>query len=60
MLEQEKEPILCYECDIEFVIHTAFEHDEDVSFCPFCGSEVEADIDFETSDDDQDDEDHSR
>jgi rRNA maturation endonuclease Nob1 len=56
MLEQEREPVICYECDTEFVVHTPYEDDQDVSFCPFCGSETEGDeVDsFEDTDDDDD------
>lgn len=56
MLEQERNPILCYECDSEFVIHTAFENDDTVNFCPFCGSEVESEDDFDDLDDSDEDE----
>jgi len=57
MLEQEREPAICYECDTEFVVHTPYEDDHTVSFCPFCGSEVEVDSDLDDLDDpDEDDE----
>ena len=42
MIEREQEqPHICLECDAEFVVHTPFETDDQVSFCPFCGSEVD-------------------
>lgn len=51
MLEDEEQgPILCYNCDEEFVIHTPYKTDAFVSFCPFCGSEVEG-LDEEIEDD---------
>lgn len=51
MLEDEEHgPIICYNCDEEFVIHTPYKTEAIVSFCPFCGSEVE-DIDEEVEDD---------
>lgn len=53
MLEQEKEPHICFECDAEFIVHTPYDDDEQISFCPFCGSEMELDEDI---DDDEDDE----
>lgn len=43
MLEQEREPVICYECDTEFVVHTPYEDDRSISFCPFCGCETEGD-----------------
>ena len=46
MIEQEKEPHLCYSCDEEFVVHTPYETTASVTFCPFCGSEVEEDEDL--------------
>lgn len=55
MLEQEKEPQICYNCDEEFVVHTPYETEASVEFCPFCGSEVESDIvqlDFDDEEDD--------
>lgn len=40
----------CFECGAEFTVDTAFDDDEYevVSFCPFCGSEME----FQQDDDD--------
>jgi len=48
----EDEPHICFECDSEFVIHTPFDANQPVSFCPFCGSELE-DVDEEFDDEDQ-------
>lgn len=47
MLEEESEPVVCFECDAEFVVHTPYQRDssEQVCFCPFCGSEVEGEED---------------
>jgi Zn finger protein HypA/HybF involved in hydrogenase expression len=53
MIEQEPEAHICYECDAEFVIHTPFDTDQKISFCPFCGSEMEDDFD---EDDDEEEE----
>lgn len=42
MIENEHdEPHICFECDSEFIVHTPYESDMPVSFCPFCGSEIE-------------------
>lgn len=51
MLEQEREPAVCYECDTDFVVHTPYEDDRAVSFCPFCGSEVETEGSFDDLED---------
>lgn len=48
--DEEYGPIICYNCDEEFVIHTPYQTEAIVSFCPFCDSEVE-DIDEEVDDD---------
>lgn len=37
----------CYECDNEFNVESTFETDDQVSFCPYCGSEIEQDEDDE-------------
>jgi RNA polymerase subunit RPABC4/transcription elongation factor Spt4 len=39
MIEDQEEPIICYNCDQEFVVTSAY-GDEAVEFCPFCGSEL--------------------
>lgn len=44
----------CYECDNEFSVESMFETDDQVSFCPYCGSEIEHE---EDEDDELDDED---
>ena len=42
MLEEDQEvPYICYNCDAEYVVHTPYKTEEPVSFCPFCGCEVE-------------------
>ncbi len=56
MLEKDQEPHVCFECDAEFIIHTPYDVDDAVSFCPFCGSEVES-SDDEDDDFDEEDED---
>lgn len=44
----------CYECDAEYSVDSIFETDDPVSFCPYCGSEIEHE---EEDDDELDDED---
>lgn len=56
MLERDQEPHICFECDAEFIVHTPYDTEEIISFCPFCGSEVELDED-ELDDLDEEDED---
>ena len=49
MIEHEKEPHTCYNCDEEFIVHTPTETKSEVAFCPFCGSDIEdfdEDLDF--------------
>lgn len=44
----------CYECDSEFTVEQVtkgLELEENISFCPFCGSEM----DYEEDEDDSDD-----
>jgi transcription initiation factor IIE alpha subunit len=56
MIEQEQEPQMCYECDEEFVVHSSYDTQSQVSFCPFCGSEMDItdeDADEVDSDDDE-------
>jgi hypothetical protein len=55
MLEEESEPIVCFNCEAEFVVHTLYEQEEQVNFCPFCGSEVEGEEDDIDDDDEADD-----
>lgn len=50
MIEQEQEPNVCFSCGEEFVVHTSYDSAE-VSFCPFCGSEIDAEEDFDDEDD---------
>jgi hypothetical protein len=55
MIEKEPEAYVCYECDSEFAIHTPYETDQKISFCPFCGSEIEDDLlDYDEDDEDED------
>lgn len=40
----------CYECDEEFTVQSTYDTEDPVSFCPYCGSEIEHeedDIDLE-------------
>ncbi len=51
----ENQPHICFECDAEFIVHTPYDMDEPVSFCPFCGSEVELEEDeLDDLDEDED------
>jgi rRNA maturation endonuclease Nob1 len=50
MLVEEQSPIICYECDAEFIVHSTYVDDTPVAFCPFCGSEVD-DLEEEVDDD---------
>lgn len=60
MIEKDQDPHICYNCDEEFVIHTPYDTEAAVSFCPFCGSEVEdSDIVDEDDFEDFDEEDES-
>lgn len=54
MIEKEQEAYICYECDSEFAIHTPYETDQKISFCPFCGSEIEDDFDDYDEEEDED------
>jgi hypothetical protein len=44
---------VCYECDAEFIVEPVGETDDIISFCPFCGSE----LDLEDLDEEEDEED---
>lgn len=57
MIQQDKDPLICYSCDEEFVVQTSYETEAVVEYCPFCGSEVEADEEVLFDDDDTDEED---
>lgn len=59
MLERDQEPHICFECDAEFIVHTPYDMEESISFCPFCGSEVELDEDdLDDLDEDEDEEEY--
>lgn len=51
----DKTPFNCYECDSEFFVFPAYEDaaTNAVSFCPYCGSEIE-DEQYEGEDVDDD------
>lgn len=53
MLEQDQEPHICFNCDAEFVVHTLYDMEEEVSFCPYCGSEVESEFDDEEEEEEE-------
>jgi len=48
--------INCYDCGSEFNVHPSFDIEEPVSFCPYCGGEIEheQDDDFDDTDDYED------
>lgn len=48
------DPILCENCDTEFLVTQTEDYDQDVAFCPFCGSEIDGYIDDEDFEDDED------
>lgn len=56
MIDDENDgPIICFNCDAEFVVHTPYKMEDPVSYCPYCGSEVEGldeDLDDDFFDDD--------
>jgi rRNA maturation endonuclease Nob1 len=43
----DKTPHICYECDSEFFVFPTYDEDTipEVSFCAYCGSELEAIVD---------------
>lgn len=51
----EEEFIHCFECDTEFTVSTESD-DVSVSFCPYCGSEIELEEDEDEYDEDEDEE----
>ena len=42
---------VCYECDAEFVVEPIGQTDDIISFCPFCGSELDLEEDLDEEDD---------
>ena len=60
----ENDPVYCYNCDSEFIVTHVDNYEQDVQFCPFCGSEIESeqieeeeDLFEDDLDDDEDEED---
>jgi len=45
------EPFICYECNNEFTVDNEYDSDDQVSFCPYCGSEIEHEEEEEELDD---------
>ena len=47
----------CFDCDEEFTVRSVYESESEISFCPFCGSELELeeDDDFDGELDEYDD-----
>jgi rRNA maturation endonuclease Nob1 len=50
---------VCYNCDEEFTVEPVFITTQEVSFCPYCGSEIEpsewVEDDTESLDDEDED-----
>lgn len=40
----------CNNCDAEFSVYSSFDNEEEISFCPYCGSELDFDEDSDYSD----------
>ncbi len=51
MIGDEKIIQECSSCNAEFVVD-GYNTDEDITFCPYCGSMIEDDMDEEFFDDD--------
>lgn len=47
--------VYCDECEAEFEVVPACNSYDEISFCPYCGSELVSDDDFEDEDDYEDD-----
>lgn len=55
----DKDNLNCYECGAEFLVQPAFDIEEPISFCPYCGSEIEhEEVDDDLDGDMDDDEDY--
>lgn len=50
--------LTCYECTAEFSVQPAYDIEDLVSFCPYCGSEIEHEEDDDYDEDLDDDEDY--
>lgn len=44
----------CYECNNEFTVDSSYDTDDTVSFCPYCGSEIEQEEEIKDEDFDED------
>lgn len=44
---------LCDECDVEFRIHHEMEYTVKVLFCPFCGTEIVPEEEYELDDEEE-------
>lgn len=56
MFEHDPTTHICYECDSEFMVHAPYDQENTVSFCPYCGSEIENEADFDEEVDSEADE----
>lgn len=56
MIEPDRDSHICFECDSEFMVHTPYDIEEQISFCPFCGSELDLEEDDYDEDEDEEDE----
>ena len=50
----DNDPVYCDNCDSEFIVIQTEEYEQDVAFCPFCGSEVGSVAEYDDSDEDDD------
>ena len=60
----ENDPIYCYSCDSEFIITQVDSFEQEVQYCPYCGSDIESesieedeDLFDDDSEEDEDEED---
>jgi len=59
----ENDPIYCFNCDSEFIVTQVDSLEQEIQFCPFCGSDIESEsleeeedlFDDESEDEDEED-----
>jgi uncharacterized Zn finger protein (UPF0148 family) len=51
------DPVYCDNCDSEFIVVQTEDYEQDIAFCPFCGSEVNGIEEYDEDDSDLYDED---
>lgn len=52
--------LTCYECAAEFTVQPSYDIEDPVSFCPYCGSEIEHEEEEDDYDSDLDDDEDYR